>query len=47
MYFRFTLEGLSKSIVLSGDKQKTTMNIIYQRAGLQSTEQIVLNKEII
>lgn len=42
----FILEGLNHSIVLNGDKKKK-MNIIYQRAGLESTEHIVLNKEII
>lgn len=49
MYFMFILEGLNNSIVLNGDKQtkKNTMNAIYQRAGLESTEQIVLNNEII
>lgn len=50
MYFMFILEGLNNSIVLNGDKQtkkKNTMNVIYQRAGLESTEQIVLNNEII
>lgn len=50
MCFMFILEGLNHSIVLNGDKQKqkkNKMNIIYQRAGLESTEHIVLNKEII